>query len=176
MPFWRPPLAAPSPAPSPSATADCSLVPVRAARPPAPGLPAGPSAGAARGGSRSRGEPRARPAHPGAALSRGAALGVRAAPRRGLQAAGEHGGRTRSGEKTRVKSGFVFPIPAILRWRTRSRLPAALRTRHHATLCRGGAAAGHCLRDCPRFLRGRCPHASVPRTRGHRRAHPQEMV
>jgi cytochrome c peroxidase len=27
------------------------------------------------------------------------------------QAAGGHGGRTQSVEKTRVKSGFVFPIP-----------------------------------------------------------------
>jgi cytochrome c peroxidase len=36
---------------------------------------------------------------------------VRADPRRGPQEAGGHGVRTRAVEKTRGKSGFVFPIP-----------------------------------------------------------------
>ena len=58
----------------------------------------------------------------------GAALGVRADPRRRPQAAGGHGGmRTRSVEKTRVKSGFVFPIPFSI-------LPSAS---YVTPLCRG---------------------------------------
>src|SRR4029453_10365620 len=65
-----------------------------------------------RGSSRQRGEPRARPAPPGDGLSRGCGAGRAGRPHaRAPGGRGARGVRTRSVEKTRVKSGFVFPIP-----------------------------------------------------------------
>ena len=111
----------------------------------------------------------------GQALARLGGLPGGPTPGAGTRRQGRTGGRTRSVEKTRVKSGFVFPIPAILRWRTQSRQPAALRTRHQAALCRGVAAVGRRLSKCLRFLRGHCPHASVPRIRGHSAPIPRRL-